>query len=340
MISRAPRSTMLGQKAWLYNTEGPRIINISPLDNACFYNCAVCPFSVPGVREKYGEREEMRFETLRQIVGAVPDDPSYAFDISAFGETLLFGGLAEFVGYIKARRPNVPVTISTNGVFLSPDLMAGLITAGLDRLQVSLFAHEPASYRRLTGATVEIERVEGNVKVAMSVKKRMNAERPEVQVFILGIRELEEEFAPFLSYWSEVVDRAFIRPVYNACMELRVTPTHEASEERYPCIAPWYAVSVNAIGDVRACYFHNFYREGPIAENVNERPLLGIWKGERMNAFRRMHAHGRWDDDGLCARCDLWSAYTDVWDRGEGGVFRCKKRLRDLFKVAPSWRGG
>lgn len=336
--SRILRPTMLGQKLWLHNPDGPRVVNISPIDEACFYRCVVCPFSLDEVRAEYSERRVMSFDTLRRVVESVPNDPFHAFDVSAFGETLAFDGLVDFVEFMKIEKPKVPVTVSTNGLLLKPDLMKRLVVARLDRLQISLFAHESASYKWITGTVVSLDRIWDNVEEATAVKREMRAKRPKVQVFILGIQELESEFKPFLRKWEGMADKAFIRPVYNACMGLWVTPRHEISRERYPCVVPWYAASVGANGDVGLCYFHNFYRKEPIG-NVNERPLSEIWKGEEMETLRLTHLWKWWDDNDLCARCDLWNAYANVWDEHEKD-FSFRIRPGDLLRRAPTYRGG
>lgn len=335
--SRVLRPTMLGQKLLLYNPGCPRVVNISPIDEACFYRCVVCPFSRNDVRDKYCERREMNLDTLRRTVKAIPNDPFYAFDISAFGETLTFDGLVEFVEFMKIEKPRVPVTVSTNGLLLRPKLMKGLIKAGLDRLQVSLFAHTPAKYKWITGTKVNPGKIWANIEKAMAVKREMHANQPEVQVFILGIQELEDEFDLFLQKWEGVADKAFIRPVYNACMGLRVTPTHEILKKRYACVTPWYSISINANGDVGLCYFHNFHCKEPIG-NVNEQPLLEIWKGEEMEALRWAHWWKWWDDNSLCAHCDLWAAYSNIWDEGKKEFFQIG--LSDLFRRVPAYRGG
>lgn len=335
---KALRSTMFGQKAWLYNPTFPRIISISPIDEKCFFRCVVCPFSMKEVRERYDKITRMELDTLYRIIEEVPDSSFYTFDISAFGETLNFDGLSAMVAIMKEERPRVPVTVSTNGLLLGPDTMKELIRAGLDRLQISMFAHTPESYEFITGTKAPFERVCQNVERAAAVKKEMGANNPEIQAFIFGVKELGKDFGPFVSHWWGIVDRVFVRPVYNACMDLPVTPTHEIPKDRYPCIMPWYAVSINAVGDVGLCYFHSFYRFAPIG-NVNYQTISEIWNCDAMTDIRKMHLWGWLGDYPLCDKCDLWSAYTNIWDVDED-VFYFRYKLTDLFKRVPPYRGG
>lgn len=333
------KNHMVGQKALLHNPRLPRVVNISFIEKTCFYRCTFCPYSLEDVREAHRERSEMSWETLRRLVAACPNDPFYSFDISAIGETLEFAPLAEYIAYMKAEKPLVNTVVSTNGLLLDEGWARRLIESGLDNLQVSLFAQNPDDYERLCGSR-HYGRVCENVETFMRIRREMGRAKPHVQAFILGAEEFADRVPRFLERWSGVVDKAFVRPLYNAGMNATgLTPSHAVSQMRYPCVMPWYSTSITSTGGVAACYFFGFYPDLGKVGNINERPVSEIWRGEALDAFRRLHLEGRWDEHPICRKCDLGDAYTDIWDRSNG-AFRFRRRLSDWFtKVSRDYRG-
>jgi cyclic pyranopterin phosphate synthase len=70
------------------------------------------------------------------------------------GEPLLRAGVVDLIGQIVALPGVESVMLTTNGVFL-PKLAQPLYDAGLRRINVSLDALNPATYRAITGGDVE-----------------------------------------------------------------------------------------------------------------------------------------------------------------------------------------
>ena len=66
-----------------------------------------------------------------------------------------------------------------------------------------------------------------------------------------------------------------------------------------PCMSSWYIAQIMADGEVipyTRCYHVPF-------GNINEQSFLGIWNGEKANAWRRdLRRHGRFP---ACTRCDM-----------------------------------
>jgi len=68
---------------------------------------------------------------------------------------------------------------------------------------------------------------------------------------------------------------------------------------KVPCMSTWYIAQIMADGEVipyTRCYYV------PLG-NINERPFLDVWNGEKANAWRRdLRKHGRFP---ACTRCDM-----------------------------------
>lgn len=337
-------NTMAGQKIFLYNEKLPRVLNISFNEKTCMYSCKMCPYSEEDTREMYRQGSEMDFGTLKRIVASVPNDPYYSFDISAIGETLVFKPLAEFIAYMKKERPLVNVIISTNALMLNEEVFLKLATSGLDNLQISLYAENAKDHEFIT-ETKTFERVHKNVMAVAKLKKKMGLTKPFIQIFMMGSMETKEREERFIEFWSPHVDKAFIRPIYNLGREIAgMTPAFKKVdwENRYPCITPWYSTAIRSNGDVLPCYMFHWYKETKdvVVGNINQQSLEEIWQGPLFKDFRRSHLKLDFKNYEKCQSCDLWDAYTNVWEKMPSGEFqKSTVKLADYLSAPPEYRG-
>jgi radical SAM protein with 4Fe4S-binding SPASM domain len=336
--------TMAGQKIFLYNNRIPRIINLSFNEENCMFSCKMCPYSEFHVRSHYKEAARMSFQTLEHIVDSIPNDPYYTFDISSIGETLRFKSLPDFIKYLKSRKPLVNTIISTNGVLLNEGVFLKLAESGLDSIQISLFAHNDEEHRYITG-TNSFARVKSNVESVGLLKKKLKLKKPYLQAFIIEYRENQHSSSDFIKYWSQYVDHAFVRPMYNAGRTIEgMTPTfkQDLPQARYPCIMPWYSIAIRSDGDVLPCYFYHWHEEGwnQTIGNIDESNLEIIWKSSEHLNFRRAHLTSNLDKFPICKRCDTWNAYTCVWSCDHDQLYKYDSvKIADFFRSAPRHRG-
>lgn len=110
------------------------------------------------------------------------------------GEPTQRSDIAELVGYAK----RMVTRLNTNGVNLTPELVAQLKAAGLDSLQVTLYSHDEKSHNTLVGSEHHADTVQGirNAVAAgldISINTplcRKNADYDKTLAFIhaLGVR--------------------------------------------------------------------------------------------------------------------------------------------------------
>jgi len=336
---------MAGQKLFLYNDALPRVINLSFNEKTCFYKCKMCLYHRQDVREHYKTGSTTSFETVRNIVASIPNDPYYSFDISAVGETLEFELLAEFIALMKRERPLVNTIVSTNGVLLSEEIFLGLAKAGLDNLQVSFFAENAEDHQFITG-TKTFDRVSENLTRACKTKREKGLTNPFIQTFILESKETQKTVERFLHKWSPLVDKAFARPLLKRSMEIEgMTPLYDFSPTvpRRPCMQPWYSTAINSKGEVLPCYGYHWHQESWTTNfgNINDAPLSDIWKSASFQDFRSRHLKLDLEDLPLCQKCICWNDYTDIWEKVADGSFAPPVlRIRDFFRKAPKNHGG
>jgi len=89
---------------------------------------------------------------------------------------------------------------------------------------------------------------------------------------------------------------------------------------------------VQVTGDVTVCCLDE-HLENKIG-NLQETPLAELWHGETMDAWRRAHLEGRFEDSGpLCTRCNWKSAGAAP----EDAIRRWLDRIRDT-ELMKAWQ--
>lgn len=337
--------SMAGQKLFLHNERIPRVVNISFNEKTCMYSCKMCPYSEDDVRAHYKKASEMDFATLERLVASIPNDPYYSFDISAIGETLEFSQLTESIQYMKKMKPLVNTIISTNAVLLTPEKSKKLFASGLDSIQFSLYAENAADHEYITG-TKTFDRVCKNILAASEIRAASGKDKPFMQAFMIQCRENSHTSQQFLDFWSQHVDQAFLRPMYNVGRKIEgMTPLHEEADntKRYPCVMPYYATAIRSDGDVLPCYMYHWNEQGwgTVVGNLNDMLLENIWETPAFQDFRKAHLDLDLKDYPICERCNLWNAYTNIWSqKDDGSFFYDGVEFSDLLRSSGEHRGG
>ncbi len=77
--------------------------------------------------------------------------------------------------------------------------------------------------------------------------------------------------------------------------------------KRPPCAGLWRTPMVHVDGTVTTCCLDE-HLENRLG-NVREQPLMALWHGERIEAWRLAQVEGRFEDSGpACTRCNWRSA--------------------------------
>lgn len=118
----------------------------------CNHRCVFCwdhppvDYQSEATRERFGHEKPgtMSLETFCGIVDDLYEMGTRRVDMVGRGEPLINESALDMVRYAKQR--DMHVVLCTNASKLSTDLASDLVTAGLDRLNVSLNAGSPKTY--------------------------------------------------------------------------------------------------------------------------------------------------------------------------------------------------
>jgi MoaA/NifB/PqqE/SkfB family radical SAM enzyme len=263
----------------------------------------------------------MELKVFRKILHEVSSCVHSAIRFIGWGEPLLHPNLIAMVRESKEIAPNIPLTLITNGYFLSENIAYDLMDAGLNLIEISIDAAYPESYakRRCSKDKNAFNVVTSNVKKMLEYKNKFST-KIVVSYIVYPTKSSEEEFDVFSHYWKNLVDEIIKRPAHSfkgILPDIRKPPTH-----RPPCKCLWSRCSINPFGEISACY--NDWERTDILGDLNDSKttIRKIWKSNLLNAYRNEQCQGKFK--GICLNCHDYN--SDAWKYPYDLVIeRCRK---------------
>ncbi len=163
--------------------------------NRCNLLCTTCPRTY----EELEPPADMDWDLFTSIVDQVPDLARAV--LHGVGEPMLVANLPRMVKYLKDRR--VYVLFNTNGTVLSERNGRALIEAGLDELRVSLDASNRESFKAIRGRDY-FGRILSNVRAFRELQEREGHAKPQVSVWLTGLKETVEQLPAFVKVAAEI----------------------------------------------------------------------------------------------------------------------------------------
>src|SRR3974377_693857 len=163
--------------------------------NRCNLLCTTCP-------RTYEELEPPADMSWDLFVSIVDQASGLARAVlHGVGEPMLVANLPRMVRYLKDR--GVYVLFNTNGTVLSERNGRALIDARLDELRVSLDASNRESFKAIRGRDY-FGRITRNVRAFRELQEREGCTRPQVSVWLTGLKETVEELPAFVKVAAEI----------------------------------------------------------------------------------------------------------------------------------------
>jgi len=163
--------------------------------NRCNLLCTTCPRTY----EELEPPADMSWELFTSIVDQAPGLARAV--LHGVGEPMLVANLPRMVRYLKDR--GVYVLFNTNGTVLSERNGRALIESGLDELRVSLDASNRESFKAIRGRDY-FGRITRNVRAFRELQEREGHTRPQVSIWLTGLKETVEELPAFVRVAAEI----------------------------------------------------------------------------------------------------------------------------------------
>jgi len=291
--------------------------------SACNFRCRFCFHSLsPEELSRQGFRPGvMDLATFRTTVDRIREFPSklHRLCLIRHGESLLNRDLPALIRYAKDQDVARRVNISTNGSLLTPDLAAELVASGIDEVLVSIEALSDDGYREVSRAPVDFGSLVDNVRALYELRGRCTV---NVKIIDAALGDGDEE--RFHELFDPICDMASVEcivPCFRGVDYAAVKTRHDVNimgddfVDARVCPQPFFQLHIFPNGSVSVC--NADYNEGLVFGNVARDSLLDIWKGEELNAFRRMHLRGERREHAYCSYCAgnvCYSSQSDILD--------------------------
>lgn len=286
----------------------PFILNVDPA-SACNFSCAFCPTGHDDLIKETGRFQGvLKFDTFKKIIDDLHefDQPLKVLRLYKDGEPFLNKRLADMIRYAKASGRVQYIDTTTNGSLLTPQRLAEVIDAGLDKINISVDGMNNAQYRKFTGYDFDFDKFVDTIRW-------LDANKGNCEVVIKIPAELLEEGQRelFLETFGDLCDRIFIEgfapcwPEFDIQAHTGVTITEgiykQELQNTETCPYIFYSMSINADGLASSCFL-DWGRKLQIG-HVRDMSLRDIWRGDAMNALRLQHLQGKRCDNAVCGQC-------------------------------------
>lgn len=293
------------------------------LTNKCNLQCRMCPR--PYILKNL-DVGEMDFSLFRYIIDHIRSSgiitKETIFTLVSLGEPLMYPKLPDAIEYAKARCPQTPIFLDTNGVLLDETWSKKLceVLGEDDKIKISLNAGSKESYKWLMGAD-KYDLVTGNIKQFLSIRettaKKSNRGKPKLGIQLLVTKGTAHEAERFKTTWGALVssnDGVGLRPFEGSSLldneQLRVG---EVPTKRYPCLSLWTVITIDKSGNVYPCC-KNFW--GPNSNlclgNIRDRSLKEIYTTSVDN-LREKHLKNEYNLLPECSGCEAYTWFPNFW---------------------------
>jgi MoaA/NifB/PqqE/SkfB family radical SAM enzyme len=190
---RRYHETVTGERTEV--AQRPPVCAYLEVTNRCNLLCTTCPRTY----EELEPPADMSWDLFTSIVDQLPELARVV--LHGVGEPMLVPNLPRMVKYLKER--GVYVLFNTNGTVLSERNGRALIDAGLDELRVSLDASNRESFKAIRGRDY-FGRIVRNVRAFRELQEREGFARPQVSVWLTGLKETVEQLPAFVRVAAEI----------------------------------------------------------------------------------------------------------------------------------------
>lgn len=283
----------------------PRMLMIQTT-SACNASCVFCP--LPGLRKTLpqGRMEEALFRRIVEEAGRYPEVA--CLNLFLMNEPLADRRMPRFIELARQHHPTAQISLWSNAIALRPELGEALLNSPLTSLGVSLHAHHPETWQRITGRP-DFYRV---LRDLVHFVEQRNARRPDLEIVLRYVgAEIfmdDEERAEVEAFWREGEVKLDLDPGYLSRAGNQDAPAAVTTPHRWlaGCKALGGPKQAHVLysGQVVLCCM-DYGRRSSLGD-LNQRSLHEIWAGEeRRRILEQLYGARPADPDFLCARCEL-----------------------------------
>ncbi|KKI99138.1 radical SAM/SPASM domain-containing protein [Prochlorothrix hollandica] len=286
----------------------PFVIFVDP-SSACNFRCPFCPTGHQSMIDETGRYQGiMDLNLFKKIIDDLSEfeQPIKVLRMYKDGEPFLNKNLDKMIAYAKQSSCVSYLDTTTNASLMTPERLAPVLEAGLDKINISVDGMNDQQYADFTGYKMNFAKLVSNIQWLYENKGNC-----EVVVKIPGDLITEEQKQEFLETFGDYCDRIFIEnfapcwPEFDVESHTGVKITkgiyQQPIQPTDTCPYIFYSFSVNADGLVSSCFLD--WGRKLIVGDVKSQSLKAIWNSDLMNSLRLQHLKGNRSQNSVCSQC-------------------------------------
>jgi len=253
----------------------------------------------------------MNFDLYKKFVDGLSlfPDKIKMLRFVGIGEPLLHPDIVEMIKYTAVKVVADKIEILTNGFLLTPEISDALISAGLNRLVISLQGTSKEKYWEVSRVKIDFGSFVRNIKYFYEHKGKAHLYLKIVDSALDG----KEDEKRFYDTFGDICDNIAIEhivPIHEGINYETVLKGKEISLTQFGlpvlelkiCPQPFFHMQLNPDGKIVPCYSWDYPE---IMGNANNQSAYEIWNGESFKRFRRKMLDGRKWVCSICAKCNI-----------------------------------
>ena len=256
--------------------------------NACNAHCTMCPRESL-TREK-GFIDSALFE---KILAETKGKKITKFTVQGYGEPLLDKNFCRYIRRIKEELGCPTFTVS-NASVITPELAAGIVASGLDKIKISFYGTNRKEYEAVHTPLKYEKTVQG--VHALVAARRAARSRMTIRLQYIGTLW---RFVPFVLQWAGKTSVGY-NTLHNYGDGRSYNKTNGKAK---PCpILSAPILQILWTGEVVPCCYD--FNGTMVLGDLRHQTIEEIWHGRRYQAIREAHRTGDFRPWPLCIKCD------------------------------------
>lgn len=271
----------------------------------CNALCPHCPYTNSNIRKEYRDAPYMSEGIYKKIANESGQYGAY-LRISGGGEPMLHPQATELLVY--AKKVGCKIGLITNGSLFDETNSRALLAAGVDMIEFSVDACDPATYS-VVRKGLEWDVLVENTKRMLSLRNEM---RSSTKVIASAVNQSGVDIEAVERYWVKdigvdyLIKRKFLTWGDNTTLDAASSadPAAYLNTDEVPCPFIFERLNIDSRGNVMVCGYDISAKTS--MGNVTTQAISDIWHGEGFQFYRDKHLAGRGKDISLCAGCPDW----------------------------------
>lgn len=308
----------------------PLSVHIYP-SYKCNFRCNYCVHALSSeeMNQRGFVREKMKMATFMNVVNGLKEFGSKikAVIFAGHGEPLTHENIADMVRLLKEADVAERIEITTNGSLLTRDMSDRLISAGVDRLKISIQGTTAAKYMNIAKHNINYASFLTNIDYFYTNKKSTEVYIKIIDTALEGDGD-EQIFKRMFGPVSDYLDVEYLIPFISGIDHSKIKDSFDKCKQGHSlssdiCSMPFYMQVIAPNGDILPCCSVDV---PTVIGNINEISLLGAWRSQSLHEFQKCMLRDK-SENAICSKCAVPSHGLQIGDYLDDH----RKRLADFY---------